>query len=1422
MTGSMLVLGAIALIVLLVGFGFLLGLLRGFRKSLYFTIVFIVVVIISFVFATVLAKSVYSGSTLWKAAKSALPNSMTEGSEGVHSLKEFIRFYITHNYTEMLENGMTAGESIVANENAMGIVDGLIVMILKVAMLITCYIVLTVLFYIVFGLIYILFLRPKTYIETETTTDEEGNETVEEREIKPKKKRLSGGLIGAAKGFVKAMIILIPISFAIGMIAQIEVPTNSSSVNMTDSRFADSSKSSDSFERIINACKTYDNSIGRIYCGLDDFVMDRVISYDVKGANGKKVNVVVRKEVKGFINIYNVINEEIGIDNINSYDFKNNLNSPEMKKIVAAITDNISKSNATTTLLSAVGEEATVILQDKASKNDSDMKLIFEELDLKGKDNIWWKEQISQLNDIYLSFTEMNLDFSQLESKNYNLVFKDTTSESFDHFVDDIFENELIEMLINGSVKYAVKKLPEDYSEVQETTNQVVNDKEVDKELKAFSKFIDIIRDDIRFNNGSVDTNSLTIKTLNDIVDTEILVNSKIVGKLTCSVLKSTLGDLSYGDSTININKSIFDDANFVINDEVKALVKVLSDGFGMDYSIGDLNSFADTSNVGNVSDMLKSSGLANSKICNELFSKLLPMVLADVTPSEDYSSITWANEFKSLASTLEIIYGRTEIISNLANFNFDTMTYRKLSELKDSQDVWSGRVITKILNGVAIPFIEGMEIDGASITLDYDASRIIWKNELAGIINIGLWASDTDGIINDTDYNNTLSGLESAIGDDIKVIVLRTLGEEVQTEKNTELLHAFANASLKQLLGEHTGDSKDEFPALANVADTLATGEGNLKAIRLSDFDNLNRIYTSTIDALSDNTYKSIYLMYTMSDKLSDPMSTPNMPSWTSIKWKREMPRIGEVLKTLADDDEAIVIDEIKDSMENDSEIKKETFRRIELNIGYSEALENMFENALENSLKDEVNNPYTFPNPPAFNDEATDIYGTLGYNKWWDDEITGLVNIIYKKMGDDSTLKLSDFNDVDEVEVKVIKELYQDAYRVSEINGMMIFELKRKDYSNNYKQHTNIGVSEYLQYIFKPNFRDLSKNGDNYFDYDLEEAYDWDHELEHIMNVFLTTQMVYDNTTGTLRDLDDEESVSFEDEVNFRLLSSSQCTYGAKEAAERNKATLTSIKNNISYVDSYNSSIIHPNIYLQYVLAPEMKRLMNSEYIAKDPTNGSGNATGWSNDEWINEMTYLDELAQALINEDHPKMEGLSFYDLEQDKIDAICSITPKSYLLQSKMSKPLVDAGINCTAISSASTLTGEDNLMTYIINYEWSNGKNEAYEAVMDTLDSKIDGLKSMKNGEYVLSSTKCQFNDDNGNPIVILDPNTGMVTDGTGVNPYLNDNVDTKIDAVKTYSEYALMVEALRDSGDFVLNSAANKVADRGNAFEYQE
>jgi len=1581
MSSNILVLGAVGLIFVLVLFGFLLGFLRGFRKSMYFTIIFIVVVILSFIFATVLAKSVYSGSTLWKVAKSVIPSKIKEGSESVTSLKEFVRFYLTHNYTEVLESGMTAGESIVANENAMGIIDGLIVMILKVAMLIGCYLVLTILFYIVFGLIYLLFLRPKTYIETTTTTDEDGKETVEEKEVKPNKKRLSGGFVGAAKGFIKAMIILIPISFAIGMIAQIEIPTRST-VN-AEVRYESSSSTTKTLEDIVAACKKYDKSIGKIHLGLDDFVMDKIISYDVKDANGKKVKVVLRKEISGFINIYNTIEKEIGVENLDDYDFKNNINSTEMKNIVSSLTENLSNSNAITTLLTAVGDEGSVILEDKLSEKDSDLALLFDEVNLKNKDSKWWSEQIEQLNDIYKSFADMNLDFSKVDSKEYNLMFKETTKESYEKFIDEIFNNELLEMFIGGGLKYTVKKLPADMQEIESTTNQVVDDKEVDKELKAFSGFINVLRDDIVFKDGSVDTDELNVKTLNDIVDTEVLINSKIVGKLTTILIKNAISEVAFDGEDIGFDTSIFDSASFVIHNEVSSLAKVLTDGFTAECKLSKLKNFSDEANVGEVCKMLESNGLDNSLICNELFGKIMPKVLHTVAPDEDFSSLVWKDEFKAISGTLESLYERDTLVNNLSNLDFDTMTYKKLDNLSNNAKVWQGKVITKLLNGLALPFIDTIDVDGNPIELEYDKDKIVWKNEIKGIVNIGVWASDTDGVITDSDYDNTVGSLTNAFSDTLKVKVLNVLGEEVQDDKHNELLHALANGMLKELLGSDVGDSKFECPALSNIANilddntsdsymgygniviseieskatnalpeaqfktltntlsnnianskylqkvidsNLATSvdksswdgvkwESEMKAIdnvaqemdpdtsgniamstistsmeevkdsmlveleentpnseilqdvfsdtlvsnslisnksditdwdlemsglitvartmedsnnkiKLSELNTITTIRVRTIESLKTNTYKSVVLKNTMTNNLSEPMSTPSMSIWSDLKWEREMPRICEVLKTLANDptdyDEAILIDDV--NMGEDSEIKRITFQRIEDNIAYSEALQNMFKEAM--SSVEDSENPYTFPNEPSISGDLED------FSEWWYIEITGLANVIYAEMGiddpkDNDIIKISEFSDTEGAKVKVVKALSEDAiYEYSDTEGYHEV-LKKRVYSDIFSQQSNIGVSEYLQYMFKPQFRDLSKttvSGDTKY-YTFTDTYNWDYELELIMNVYLTTQMKYND--GALVELDDNDEVEFNDEVNFKLLDATQTTSGTGlEASLRNKAVLNAISLNIS-----------DNTYLQFVLASEMKRMMNGyvegyeKYIAKDPTSISGNETGWTNSEWLNETNILNELAQSLITEASPKMEGFSFYDLSNEQIDNICELTPSSYLLQSKMAKPFVDAGINNSDITTVSSLTGPMDLMEYIILHEWNDGKNEAYATVMNTLSEKRTGLKSIKSDDAYDIATitynhyQLNFYEDEtkANKLVIIDINDGVVsiTDGAGVD-YLTNDVSSELNAVRTYAEYSLLVSALRESPIPLLQTynVADKVAEMGSSLIY--
>ena len=1025
----------------------------------------------------------------------------------------------------------------------------------------------------------------------------------------------------------------------------------------------------------------------------------------------------------------------------------------------------------------------------------------------------------------------------------------------------------------------------------------------------------------------------------------------------------------------------MFDDANFSIQTELKSLVEVFTLGFGENCSLNTIQNIGEDAEVDNICLMLESDGLPNSKIANGLFSGLLPIVLSTITPDENYDDVTWKNEYKSLSGVLEEMFARDTKLKDLSSLNFDTFTLAKIDNISKSTKIWSpnAKVIIKMLNGLVIPFMEDIEIDGSTITMEYNKDNIIWKNELASIVQIGLWANDTDNDLSN-DYDNPVSSITNAFGSTIKVRVLKSLGEEVQDAKQTELLHAFANSAMKKFLGDDILDAKYECPSLANVANILddntdeaylaygsielstigdktegampeaqfkkltnvlsievanskylrntlsykiasdvdkstwtgekwssemisvdivcqdidGDSEGNIKLseisnsmntlkdsmlvnlqietktslilqdifadallsndmikgktditnwndevdglipvvrtleddtnkVELSKVSNLTEIYTSTIDNLEICTHKSIVLMNTMAKNLSDPMSTPTMKNaddtsaWSSAKWEYEMPRIGEVLKTLANDDDAIVIADIQDNMDENSEIKRITFQRIEDNIAYSEALENMFAKTLEDSLKDEAENPYTFPTPPAFDEETK-------FNAWWYAEITGLLNIIYRQMGDDNTLKLSDFNDTETVKVKVMKELYADAIYVTEEDEMMVIIQKRKDYDCNgveVMQHTNMGVSEYLQYLFKPQLQNVSRRstteGTPGYDifYQFTATYNWDLEMKPILDLFLGTQMTYDSVEDKLVHLNDEDDVTFGD-VFFGLYDEGSIL---KEGAEPMTGAEAALRN-VTRLGEISSSI-DGITYLQFILSPEMLKIMTAEYVVEGhaPEN-------WNNQDWIREMANLYDVAEILITPEKPKMNNIDFYGLDNSVVELICNKVKASYMLQSKMAQPLVSAGINNTDVDT-SALTGTSTLMTYIVNYEWNNGINEAYAAVMDTFYTKIDSFKAMKENHVDIIAEGgygyLAFYADADLTELVCKVRTddGASFDANG-DPFLTEDGSTKINAVKSYAEYNLMIEALKKSGNPSFSGATARVAERANALVIEE
>ena len=225
----------------------------------------------------------------------------------------------------------------------------------------------------------------------------------------------------------------------------------------------------------------------------------------------------------------------------------------------------------------------------------------------------------------------------------------------------------------------------------------------------------------------------------------------------------------------------------------------------------------------------------------------------------------------------------------------------------------------------------------------------------------------------------------------------------------------------------------------------------------------------------------------------------------------------------------------------------------------------------------------------------------------------------------------------------------------------------------------------------MFKPQFRDLSRRGTGFFDF--TETYNWDIEFAKIINVYLVTQMNYE--APNLTELADTDSIVFKNEVVFKLLEAADTeTNTGLEAATRNKAIIVSISTEIDKCS-----------YLQYVLAPEMVKLMSEGYEVTDKVPGK-----WNNADWNREMNALSTVSDNLITTDNPTMKDLTLVSLDDTQVVSIGNVVPESYLLQSKMAKPLeafrTPAEINAI-VQTPWTVDTEDGKL-----------KNMSYKAMWD--------------------------------------------------------------------------------------------------------
>lgn len=1443
LTISLIAWGVILLFVVL---GFLIGCWRGLRRSLFFTIIYIVVIVLSIVLALVLSKSIYNAKAIWGLVKDVIPAEMTKGADGINTVKEFVRFYIQDNFTQVLDSGMTAGESIVNNAEAMALIDGLIIMALRIALVLVLYIVLNIVFYLLFGLIYLMFLRPKTLIETTTTTDEEGNETQEEREIKPKKRRLWGGLCGGVKGFIKSMVLLIPISSMIGVIATLEIPESSSSGN----KELGGGDNNQLYE-IIQMCKDYDNSaIGKMYNimsfgskkgGLDDIIMDSFISIKING----NTKIVLRQELVNLADMYNAIEENIGIDNLDTYDFKANINSGEMVNVVKTITECIGDSKAITTLLSMVDEEAVAIASDKVGSSDPNLHLLFDELDFSEKNPEWWGEQLKQIGDIYESFTEMGIDFTAIDDGNYNVAINGVTTETFDGFVDSLFDNEILDMMVAGACRYAATKLPEDYSTVTTVIDNLVVEDAVQDEIKCFSRLIDIIKQDLKFVDGSLDNNAITLKTLKDIADTNIVADSKLVNNILGSFLKNTLTSLEYDGKNIGVDESLFDNISNTLQTELNNLTKALIDGFGKDYSLADITNISNTAQVKNICNLLESEGLQNCILCQALVDNLLPVALEAVMDSSELEGIIWKNEYKALSKTLGCIFDEKTYLADLGNFNFEELTIEKLDKMSKESSIWSSTFVNKLLNDVVLDFMQNIDLNGNTITIDVDKSKIKWQNEIKAIVEIAL-------ACNDGNMKAPISSIADSFGDEIKIDVLNTLSEQIQESKNTIVLHSFANGILKSFFNLDV-ESRRELPAITNVASTMAvdgainlnnlsdslndgikdttldalkvntpnskvlqdvfgdalvssgritdkseiedwdseldglipvakTLENSSNVLDLDSLSNITSVKLETIKLLGTSVHKSIVLMNTMAETLSDPMNT-DMSSWDSDKWEDEMPHMSNVMATMvtpdtgSDSERVLNISDVE--LDETSEIKRKTFVALREDVPYSEALQNLFDSVLTDSLYDSENLIDEFPSQP------TPYVKDTNYT-WWNEEMDGLINVVYTLFDSEdpnSSINLASLADVSSVKVKTIKSLIVE-------NGLV----GSADRNNG---KTNVGKSLYIQYVFKPELRTLSKRTIDGKEFEFTSGYSWDEEMTGIINLLIEVNTPFDSD-GVKQSLSDESTLVF-DEIDFNLAKAVGDVTG-KQASAKNKNSIKAI-----------AEAINNNTYLQFTVAEAISAMKDINFAPyKD-------AYDWTNDDWNREMAALSSIADGFMTESNPDFSApISFKTITTDydisDVNLLFANVSKSYILQSKLGASLINIGANSS--NNVAALTGGQDIINYAISKGITDGDNEYYAHIMAALGSKLGLISSMTTAiNYIDDSVigELSFCSDSSlaNKVLTINILTGDVTLGDGSSFYTYPVPTTDLEKVTDCVEKGIMKQILSATGDSSITAFAD-------------
>ena len=441
MSSTVLILIVNLVLLFFVLIGFLIGLKRGVKKQALWLAFFTVAIILAFVFTPLITNKVID-------IKINIDGSLV-------SIRDYILSYITNN--------QVVGGLYVEGSSFAGVLDNFPVMIANLAVFILClYSFLFVLWIIYMIVATIIFKHKKNKaLDGKVYTIKQG-QAVELIDVKPKKYRVAGGLLGVLTGFFLCFFTLLPISGIVSIysdatnveVALAEENQNQSAVkNLIDDYIPNE------YQEYLKAYdKTIINFLGGLV-GFDDFCFNELASITVDGNK-----IALKNEIITYAEIYDTVEFFIGID-FNNTVWKN-FDFVRLNKAV----DLIFESQLFRTLSSEIIPYALEYVQNNNSFNNDEINSAVKELcyalEVGFEDNYEAELLKADFKAIVRSFETLCVsgitDEIFQETVNLNLILDTLVADdckNLNDILNNFFASTSVKSLMVGAINIGLEKL---------------------------------------------------------------------------------------------------------------------------------------------------------------------------------------------------------------------------------------------------------------------------------------------------------------------------------------------------------------------------------------------------------------------------------------------------------------------------------------------------------------------------------------------------------------------------------------------------------------------------------------------------------------------------------------------------------------------------------------------------------------------------------------------------------------------------------------------------------------------------------------------------------------------------------------------------------------------------------------------------